>query len=359
MRRAVSLPALASAAALVLTAALPDPRALADRLGAPTASERDAATRALADLGDAAAPALEDAARRGAPEARSRASALLARLRRDAESELRAARREAAAILSDAAAAGSRLDEDGGADRGLVRLGPAAGDALAARARALPARELVPPDLAAALARHESTASVTALAELWSAQRLLPSDAIRAGRRLGERPRTADTAVAVHTVTDALAGARGAHRRAGVALLAGLAGRDAADVLIACRTDADAGVRAEVAHALGAHAPAHGARALRELAVDPDPSVRIAALQALCRVPGIPHPESAVANADDPRPAVRRAAAALLARELTPETVPLLAALAADASMSVRLAARRGAGALRPDAAPTSPRPLR
>ena len=98
---------------------------------------------------------------------------------------------------------------------------------------------------------------------------------------------------------------------------------------------------------MGLYAPAESARALRRLAADIDPLVREAALTALCNVPGVPHPEPAVAAAGDECAAVRAAAAQLLGRDATPETLPVLRVLATDSSDRVRAAARRALVALR------------
>jgi HEAT repeat protein len=98
---------------------------------------------------------------------------------------------------------------------------------------------------------------------------------------------------------------------------------------------------------MGLYAPAVSARTLRRLAADASVEVREKALTALLRVPGVPHPDAAVAAATDESPAVRAAAACLLARDATPETVGVLDALAADPSVRVRAAARRALTALR------------
>ena len=330
-----------SLAAVVVTAAAPDPRALAGRLESPSAAEREEATRALAELGDAARPALEEATLSPDPEVRSRATALLARQRRDDREASRAARRDAARILRTAVLEGLPLVEGGDTDLALASLGAPAADVLADAARRSARRTFVPSDLVLALARHESAASLASLADLWADGSLLPSDAIRAGRILGRRTRTADVGPAVARLRERITRAAAPHRRAGVALAAGIGGAGERDLLLAAAEDGDPGVRAEAARSLGCHLPAAAAETLRTLALDPAEEVRRAALEALLRVPGIPHPEVAVANAGHPRPDVRAAAAALLVREATPETVAVLDAFAADPSAAVRASLRR------------------
>jgi HEAT repeat protein len=111
--------------------------------------------------------------------------------------------------------------------------------------------------------------------------------------------------------------------------------------------DTVASVRSEAARVMGLYAPARFARTLRGLAADTDAHVRETALSALLRVPGVPHPEPAVAAADDASPAVRAAAARLLGRDATPDTLCVLETLATDPSDRVRAAARRSLAALR------------
>jgi HEAT repeat protein len=178
-----------------------------------------------------------------------------------------------------------------------------------------------------------------------------PSAGLLAAREMddatrGDRPReTAFLAAAARAsalLGDVLDAPEGPRRRTGVALAASFRGAAAADLLCSAARDRDPGVRAEAARALGRHAGGAGAAALRVLARDADAAVRVAALDALALVPGTPRPEPAVAALEDAVPTVRRAAAALLAFEATPDELPLLARVAAhDPSARVRAAARQ------------------
>ena len=346
---------LVAAAAALMPAAVPEARSLAGRLGSASAADREQAARDLAALGPSARAALEEAAASPDPEVRNRARALLALLPdRDAARELRA--REAAAVVRAAMASPGGLGRGSVWDQRLHDLAPAAGAALATVARCAAQRDLVGTELACALARHPAAESLAALGEFVRHERMPPSAGLAAARVIEEMSDSdalngplvrACAPAAVPHLDEAIRAGSGPTRRAALALLASAVSGDAAPTLIAAADDPDAGVRAEAARALGRIAPAECAAVLRRLAADPVASVRLAALDALADVPGAPEPGPAVTAAADvsparrPAPARRRAPARLLARDATPDTLPILYALAQDPSPRVRAAADR------------------
>lgn len=338
---------------VVLFAATPDPSALTARLGDASARRRDEAARELLDLGRDAAPALEEASASADPQIRTRAAALLALVRDADGSEIRARRTDAA--VRDALTTLGGLDAGSPADVRIAALLPESGRLLADAARAIGERGFVSRPLACALARHATPETLAALAEFVRDERAFPSTGLWAARELDREfaasPERADRARAVASsalpaLDAAMRSEHPATRRVAVAICGALASESDVSRLPTA-DDADAGVRAETARVMGVYAPAVSARTLRRLAADSSAEVREKALTALLRVPGTPHPETAVVAATDESPAVRAAAACLLAREATPETVGVLDSLATDPSVRVRAAARRALTALR------------
>ncbi len=336
--------ALVAGSALVLLAlaATPDARGLVARLEAESAAERDRAATELLALGDAAEPALIEATRGGPVAVRRRARALLATLRDTGGREARLTEARALWRVS----AGSA---DGAAARdALASLGDDAARALATEAHRQAVVGLVDADLTEALGRQVSAATVSALAGLLVEDRLRASDTLRAARHLAAHP---DAALAFlptarRDLERVLRGARGPRRRAAAALLAACCDLDSA--LPRARelaSDDEPGVRIEAARWLSRLGIGAGAT-LDLLADDPETSVRVAALEALVEIPGSPRPGPAVRNAEHADPAVRAAAAALLARDAVPDTESVLHRLLADESPRVRAAAERSATAL-------------
>jgi HEAT repeat protein len=335
-------------------AAAPDHSPLVAKLGERTARERDAAAARLVAIGPAAAPALEEGARSGDAAVRSRAAAILALVRGDAGHAIRA--RLAGAAVRDALTTDGGLAEGSDPDARIGALMPESGRVLAAAARTSPGEAFVPPEIAAALARHAAGDTLAALATLVRDEQIPPSAGLAAARALDrafdESPERA-TAVrgealrALAVLAEAMDSPHAPTRRAAVAVYGALAGQEGAARVVAAAEDADASVRAECARVLGVHAAGASGAALRRLAADPAAPVRDAALTALLAVPGSPCPDPAVAAADDASPAVRAAAARLLAREATPDAVPCLETLATDPSVRVRAAARRALASLR------------
>lgn len=366
MRNSAARLAIGVAAAAVLaTAGTPDPdrdaparpdaATLAARLGAARADERDAATAALASLGPGARIALEVAADADDPEVRFRARGLLARLGDDGRRASARRYREAVAAIRADGLCAAALAPGGPTDAALRAFAPESGTALADAARRTARHGLVDVPVAGALARLATPDSFAALAEVWRADRLVPSAGLAAAREIDaatdDDPETAGSVLgaagrAADILGDPLAAREAPRRRTGVALLAAFRGRAEVGTLLRAAADPDPGVRAEAARTLGRHAPSDGAAALRALAADADPDVRVAALEALAHVSGAPTPGPAVAAAEDAVPAVRRAAARLLARDATPSEIPLLRRLASDPSASVRSVARRTLDAL-------------
>ncbi len=126
-------------------------------------------------------------------------------------------------------------------------------------------------------------------------------------------------------------------RRLATQLLAGLDDERARDRLRAAAEDADPGVAALGAAALGGE-PEAAAR-LRTLATDADPGVRALVVAALATAPASVGTPIAVGAIDDPAPAVRAAAIRSLA-VLDPDVArPSALALLADPSALVRRAA--------------------
>jgi hypothetical protein len=338
---------------IVIVAGTPDPTALAAKLGDASARRRDEAARELLDLGRDAAPALEGAAASADPQIRTRARALLA-LVRDADGpEIRA--RQADAAVRDALSIDGGLDAGSPIDVRVAALLPDSGRVLAASARAVAEHGFVSRQLACSLARHATPETLAALTDFVRDERMFPSAGLWAARELDREfaaaPERADgvralAAASLPALDAAMRSDHAATRRVAVAIYGALAS-DAAVARLLSTADIDAGVRAEAARVMGVYAPAESARTLRRLASDSSAEVRETALTALLRVPGVPHPEPAVAAATDESPAVRAAAARLLARDATPETVGVLDTLAADPSDRVRAAARRSLTALR------------
>ena len=278
-----------------------------DRLAAPSSAERDAAAERLAVGGASARAALRRAVRHSRPAVRRRARALLRRLDRAAGAGRDAASREdpgeqAAALIDDV--------------------------------RRAAARTLVPHRLVMRLAQGASGPEIDCLARLVHDGRLLPSSAVLAARRIradaavGEQRAPASTATR-SLLRDAAVAHEGPLRRAAVALLSAVScdTDDDAGGAAAFAADPSAGVRREVAHAIGC-APRRALRPVADaLASDPDPGVRCAALRALARFPGAPRPEPAHEAAWDGDPRVRAAAAELLG----PRRAARVAARAGDA----------------------------
>jgi hypothetical protein len=338
---------------VVLVTAAPDPTALVAKLADPSARRRDDAARELLEIGHDAAPALEEAAASGDPRIRSRAEAILALVRDPGGPEIRA--RQADSAVRDALRTSGGLDAGSAADVRVAALLPESGRLLAASAHAIAEHGFVSRALACALVRHPTAESLRALAEFVRDERIFPSAGLWAARELdvefAAAPERADevrrmAASSLAAYADAMRSEHPATRRVAVALRGALAAEPSAASLAAA-SDPDAGVRAESARVMGVYAPDESARALRRLAGDPSPEVREAALTALLRVDGVPHPEPAVAAAADDSAAVRAAAARLLARDATPGTADVLYTLATDPSRRVRAAARRALTALR------------
>jgi hypothetical protein len=351
MRGRVLLWTLAGALCVVAVVGAPDPETAAKRLGVRVARQREQAASELRADGAAARPALEAAATSSDPDVRSRARALLALLARDADSERR---RDAELAVRDALRRDRGLEAGGPTDRRLASLEPESGDVLASAARAVAERSYVGADLACALVRHATPSSVATLAALVRDERVFPSSVLAASRELDallcRDPQRAETlrggaAAALDALREAMRSAHAPTRRVATALFGALAGDDGAETLVAMACDRDTDVRAEACRVAGVYVPAQTAATLRETAADPCSEVRTAALAALLAVPGTPHPEPAVAAATDRSATVRAAAATLLAREATPDTLCVLQALAADPSARVRAAARRALAA--------------
>lgn len=339
---------------VVIVTAAPDPSALAAKLADPSARRRDEAARELLEIGPSAAPALEGAASSSDPEVRTRARALLALLRDGAKSEIRL--RQAESCVRDALRAEDGLDPGSDHDARIAALLPESSRSLADAARRMANRGFVPRPLASALARHATSESLLALAEFVRDERVFPSGGLAAAREIDRAfAATPERADGVRDdAREALAAldlaTRSDHaptRRMAVALYGALVNASHDERLVELAGDTDAGVRAETARVMGLYAPARFARALRGLACDTAAHVREAAFSALLRVPGVPHPEPAVSAADDASPAVRAAAARLLGRDATPDSLPVLETLATDPSVRVRAAARRSLAALR------------
>jgi HEAT repeat protein len=339
---------------LVVVAAAPDHAPLVARLGERTSRERDEAAARLLEIGPAAAPALEEGARSRDAAVRSRSAALLALVRGDADGAIRA--RLAGAAVRDALRTSGGLAAGSAPDARIAALMPESAHFLAAAARVEPSRGLVSAPLVSALARHAAGETLASLATLVRDERIAPSAALEAAHALdaafGASPERADAVRgqaprALAILEEAMDSPHAPTRRAALAVYGALAGAPGAERVAAAAVDADPSVRAECARVLGLHAPGASAAALRRLAADPAAPVREAALTALLALPGPPRAEPAVAAAGDASPAVRAAAARLLGREATPDTVPCLETLAADPSLRVRAAARRALASLR------------
>jgi hypothetical protein len=339
-------------ACIVVGAAAPEPSDLTRRLADPSARRRDEAARELLALGTDAAPALRDAASSSDPEVRARARALLALLRDDGAIRARAAED----AVRDALRTPGGLDVGAETDARISALEPDSSRALASAARRVADRGYVARPLACALARHATSESLAALAEFVRDGRVFASTGLCAARELDRvlaqgqsraaRVR-ASAATALSALEQAMRAPDATTRRLAVALVGGLAGDAGVARIVETASDVDVSVRVESARVLGLYAPTESAATLRALAADEDAGVRVAALTALLAVPGAPHPEPAVAAARDATPAVRAAAARLLARDATPETVVVVETLAVDPSARVRAEACRALAALR------------
>lgn len=338
---------------LVVVAGTPEHTKLVAKLGDRRARARDEAAVRLLEIGRAAVPALEEGVRSDDASVRTRSAALLELVRGDADGAIRA--RLAGAAVRDALTTTGGLAAGSATDERIAALMPESGRALAAAARISPSEGLVSSQLAAALARHAAEETLASLATLVRDELVPPSAGLAAARELDRAfdasPERADAVRgealrALAILDEAMSSPHAPTRRAAVAVYGPLAGAAGTERIVAAAADPDASVRAECARVLGVHAPG-AAAALRRLAADGDAAVREAALTALLAVPGSPHGEPAVAAAADASPAVRAAAARLLGREATPDTVGCLETLASDPSLRVRAAARRALASLR------------
>ncbi len=338
--RAACLIAFAATALLALAATPERAVDLVQRLGADRAAERDDAARQLEAMGRKAHPALRDAVETGPRHVRQRAQALLDLT----ESDEVARRAEIRGLVRAALRKPGGLEADNATGARLREIGDVAGPYLARRALAESEKGLVRPDLVESLGRHPSTESVTTLAALVRRGRVLPSSAIIAAhelraRRVDGQPHPGHAAALVD-VRRTLVDSGGPLRRAATALLSALT--DDVASLTPLLSDPYAGVRVEAARALGELEQISAGPPLRRAAEDSNPDVRRAALEALAKVPGRPYPQPAMNNAHHRVPAVRAAAAELLARDATPDALPLLDHLADhDPALRVRAAAQR------------------
>lgn len=329
----------------LLSAGVPDPDGLVERLAADRAEERDEAARTLLALGDAARPALERAKDAPDREVRSRAAALLELLSDDLAQRRRVA--EVQAVVAHLHRHPDQLD-DAHVDAALRRLHPEAADQLARTTLRLGRRRLVPTELVQALARHTSRATREALLELVATEAAAPSAFLRAAREPGHTPGELDGAELervgsrLDQLLDTETQASPSYRRAAVALFARVVADAEPSWFDRAARDPDSAVRREAIRVLALHRPSRRAHLLRELAQhDPADEVRAAALDALCRVVGRPQPEPAVRNAESSDVAVRAAAARLLGHDATPEAVATLHELERDPERRVRAAATR------------------
>lgn len=329
----------------LLSAGVPDPDGLVERLAADRAEERDEAARTLLALGDAARPALERARDAADAEVRARAEALLELMRDDAPDRRRAA--EVRAVVDHVYRHPTELDDDH-VDAELRRLHPDAADELAAATLRLGRQRLVPTELVQALARHSSRATRATLLELVAGESAAPSAFLRAAREPGHVPGVVDSAE-LHVLgarLDELLSAdhsvSPAYRRAAVALFARLIADTEPTWFDRAARDPDASVRVEAVRTLALHRPSRRADLLRELArQDASEDVRVAALDALRHVVGRPRPGPAVAASTHDEVAVRAAAARLLGHDATPDAIATLVQLERDPERRVRAAASR------------------
>jgi HEAT repeat protein len=327
-------------------------RSLTQQLAADTARERDEAAALLLARGEAVLPDLEIAARSPQPAIRERAIALVDLIRhgRGAGSPARA--RRATALVREARRQPWLLTPGSELDGAIGELLPEAASELSRAAEADAERGFVREPLVRALARHATADSLQTLSTLLADERVAASSVLHAARDLGRRPDRSrpevDLASAERRLEELLATRTAPLRRAAVALFAVVAGeRGVAQLKRLVSDDPDAAVRVEAVRALGLLTPARHARLLRAVATgDGSARVREAALDALLLVPGAPVPAPAIEAADDPWPTVRAAAARLLRRDATPESLDTLRQLAHDPSARVRGAARRSLTAL-------------
>lgn len=348
MRQVVpSLLVLVGLGGALLSAGVPDPDGLVESLAADRASERDRAAEALLTLGDAAEAALQRAREQSVdPAVRERADAILELLRSDPAAVER--RRRVHALVA-AVLRRPELTERADVHAEFEALHPEATDGLAEGVRRLSEQHLVPGELVLPLARHRTQHSVAALVTLLAEHRTPPSALLRLPARV-EPVVGSDayelTPLLLETLPELLDVETPApYRRAAVALAGVLVADHDLDWFDRAVRDADPAVRAEAARALGRRRPARRASTLRELARhDAAAEVRVAALDALRGVSGRPEPGPAVASAEHPDPAVRAAAARLLGRDATPDTLGTLHTLARDPSRRVRAAATRALG---------------
>jgi HEAT repeat protein len=156
-----------------------------------------------------------------------------------------------------------------------------------------------------------------------------------AGAAFGSRPGTAATAL-LEQCLRGLASRDAARREQAARHLAAVPAAAAAPALAsAAGTEPEPRVRAQIARALAACGGPGAADVVAQLQADPEPLVRLAALDALCTVEDRA-PDALETAAQDAVPAVRRRAAALAAAAGADE---VRSRLAADADASVRAAA--------------------
>ena len=339
--------AMMAGLALLVTVATPDARNATDLvrdLDAETAGTRNAAARTLLSMGRSATPALERAAASASPGVRRRARALLALIDDGGEHGPDAQRRRADALVRAAVHRDGHVRADGEHDQRLAELGDVGAHAVARAAQRESEHGAVRPRTGAAIGRHPSAMGVKALTGALARDRVLGSTLVEVARQL-EAETDGRTLATTPLLSD---GARNnleavlerpldPRRRGAAALLTAL------DTTTAARfvSDPDARVRIEAARALGRQNSASAGDALERLALDVEPTVRRAALEALRKIPGRPRPKTAHANADHADVGVRVAAAELLGRDAVRESMYVLHRLANDRSVRVRAAAER------------------
>ncbi len=143
-----------------------------------------------------------------------------------------------------------------------------------------------------------------------------------------------------HVLESALAGEKGA-RLAAVAELAGLAEREATELLLRLTDDKEPEVRAEAATTLGRTLRTAASAKLRTLLDDNAPTVRVAALDALSRLEG-PAPMGtlrAALGSRHPKLRIEALTRAARLRSESPLALGLVAGALTDSEVSVRLAA--------------------
>jgi len=343
--------AMMAGLALLVTVATPDARNATDLvrdLDAETAGTRNAAARTLLSMGRSATPALERAAASASPGVRRRARALLALIDDGGEHGPDAQRRRADALVRAAVHRDGHVRADGEHDQRLAELGDVGAHAVARAAQRESEHGAVRPRTGAAIGRHPSAMGVKALTGALARDRVLGSTLVEVARQLEAETDAASDGRTLARTRFLSDGARNnleavlerpldPRRRGAAALLTAL------DTTTAARfvSDPDARVRIEAARALGRQNSASAGDALERLALDVEPTVRRAALEALRKIPGRPRPKTAHANADHADVGVRVAAAELLGRDAVRESMYVLHRLANDRSVRVRAAAER------------------